>query len=80
MKYSEVSIRTTFLDSTAIFHILGATFGVNLVLKNIDNPYYWFASSWTSRLLRGSIGFFFNVTFLNVLSKILNYFYLFENL
>jgi len=70
MKYSEISIRATFLDSTAIFHILGAAFGVNLVLKNIDNPYYWFASSWTQRIIRGCIGFTINVFFLNILSKI----------
>ena len=70
MRYSEVSIRATFLDSTAIFHILGAFLGINLVLKNIDNPYYWFACGWKKRLIRGFIGFTINSLLLNFLSKL----------
>lgn len=79
-----MNLRITFLDSASIFHILGAVIGINLVLKNIDNPYYWFATGWNQRLIRGLIGFFFNTIFLSFLSKIFFNFFkgfvTFENL
>ncbi len=64
-----MNLRITFLDTSSIFHILGAIIGVNLVLKKIDNPYYWFATGWRERLIRGFIGFLFNTVFLSFLSK-----------
>ena len=70
-----MNLRITYLDSSSIFHILGAVFGINYVLKNIDNPYYWFATDWTSRLIRGIIGFVLNSVFLSLLSKTIYLFY-----
>ncbi len=56
-----MSIKLTLLDSTAIFHILGASIGVNFVLKNIDNRFYWFITPWWQRLTRGALGFMVNM-------------------
>jgi hypothetical protein len=55
----------TFLDSTSIFHILGATIGVNIVLKNIDKPFIWFITPWWQRLIRGIIGAIINMTLIS---------------
>jgi hypothetical protein len=61
----------TFLDSSSIFHILGAAFGVNFVLKNIPNPFYWFISPWWVRFLRGTIGFTFNMLIVKLTSNLI---------
>ncbi len=50
----------TLLDSSIVFHIVGATFGINQVLKNVKNPYYWHVTPWYSRVFRGFVGFMTN--------------------
>lgn len=53
----EVTIQKTLLDTCVMFQIVGIAFGINFVLKNVKNPYYWQITSWFTRLLRGIIGF-----------------------
>jgi hypothetical protein len=65
-----MSLKMTFLDSTALFNILGASLGVNFVLKNIDNRFYWFITPWWQRLIRGTIGFILNMLLINLTSKL----------
>jgi hypothetical protein len=67
---NELSIRMTFLDSTSIFHIFGATVGVNIVLKHIDKPFVWFVTDWWQRLLRGLLGACVNMIIISFTSNI----------
>jgi hypothetical protein len=63
-----MSVKLTFLDSTAIFNILGASLGVNFVLKHIDNRFYWFITPWWQRLIRGVTGFILNMLIVSLTS------------
>lgn len=55
-----VTMERTLLDSSIIFHILGATFGINQVLKSVKNPYYWHVTHWYLRIIIGVFGFSIN--------------------
>lgn len=66
----ELSIEKTLLDTCMIFHIMGATYGINYVLKNISNPYYWHVTDLKRRLLRGVTGFIFHYALVALVTRV----------
>ena len=67
-----MTLEKTLLNSAQIFHIIGATFGINKVQQNLKNPYYWHVTHWYFRVFIGLLGFTMSF-FLNQIFKVNNY-------
>jgi hypothetical protein len=55
----EVSNKKTLLESCSIFQVMGASFGIYLVLIKLKNP-DWDKTGYANRLLKGTIAFALN--------------------
>ena len=66
----KISIKDTFLESTVLFYIMGATIGVNFILKHLRNYSVWIATEWYTRIIRGIFGFWINICILTLVRNI----------
>ena len=66
----KISVKYTFVESTVLFYILGATMGINFLIKYLKNYSIWIVTSFEKRILRGIIGFTVNLSFLLIVKYI----------
>lgn len=62
--FDKLSIKNTFLESSLVYNIFGATMGINFLLKHLKNYHLWIVSKPIIRVGRGLIGFFVNLNLL----------------